>query len=279
MSVADQRILRDVAATLTWQPIGSDGEIAAPSDPVTVQVNRADGTELLAAGTATDGDDEEPRTVALPASDTQYLDLLTVTWTDDDDATFTTYVEIVGGYYFTLAEARASDTVLQNDTKYPDELLIEARRTVEEEFETICGVAFVPRFTREVTTVSHLRWPLIRRLRNISTWTGLLYEPWTDISYIVADDQGVLSWLACGVRYQIDYEHGYDRPPAEVKAAALIRLRDRASTALKGIPDRATSFSVAEGGTYRLDQAGLNSTGIPDVDATLARHDHRSRVR
>lgn len=273
-----QRILRGVAATLTWQALGSDGETAAPSDPVTVEVARADGTVVLEAGTTTDGDGSSPRTVALPAEHTQLLDRLTATWTAADDSAATTEVEVVGGYYFTIAEARASDPSLENDTKFTTPALIDARRQVEEEFEAICGVAFVPRFTREIT-VDRLAWPAVRTLRAVSTWTGQSYEPWTDLSYLVPDDQGVIWGLPRCARYQIDYEHGYDRPPAEIKAAALIRLRDRASVPLRGIPDRATSFSVAEGGTYGLDQAGLSKTGIPDVDAALARHDHRTRVR
>lgn len=277
MTVADQRILRGTAATLTWQPLGSDGEIAAPADPVTVQVNRADGTELLAAGTATSGSDNSPRSVVLPATDTQYLDLLTVVWTDADDSTWTTYAEIVGGFYFTIAEARASDPALSNDTKYPTPALIEARNAVELEIETICGVAFVPRFTIEVITGRRLTWPQIRRLRNVSSWDGITYDPWTDITYLNPSDQGVIYGLGCS-QYRVEYEHGYDRPPADIKAAALVRLRHRVSAPLSGIPDKATTFSVAEGGTYGLMRAGIDTFGIDDVDSVLARHVHRSFV-
>lgn len=282
--VADQRILRGVAATLSWQPVDSDGEAAAPSGTVTVQVTSAGGTEVKPEGTATAGSGSDPRTVSLTPAETAELDRLTVVWTDDgDDSAATTVVEIVGGFYFTLAEARASDPALANDTKFSTPALLAARAAVEEEFESICGVAFVPRFEREIVDAGftlNLRWPQVRSVRGVADWDGTAFVSWTDLEYLRSGVDSIIGGpFVHGVRYQVDYEHGYDRPPAEIKAAALVRLRDRASVPLRGIPDRATSFSVAEGGTYRLDQASLSRTGIPDVDAALARNDHRSRVQ
>lgn len=279
MTVADQRILRGVSASLTWQPVGQDGEPAAPTGTVTVEVTRASGSAVLAAGTATSGAGTNPRTVALTAEQVADLDLLTVTWTDGgDDSTATTLVEVVGGYYFTIAEARSADAALANDTKYPTALLVKTRQAVEEEFEAICGVAFVPRFEREITLNRKLRWAQVGRIRAVAYWSGQGYTPWTDLTYLVPSDGGRLYGLG-GDRYRVDYEHGYERPPAEIKAAAITRLRHRASAALTGIPDRATSFSVAEGGTYSLDSAGPVKTGIADVDAALHRHMERSFVR
>ncbi|MGL1227153.1 hypothetical protein ACSTKV_22890, partial [Vibrio parahaemolyticus] len=51
----------------------------------------------------------------------------------------------------------------------------------------------------------------------------------------------------------IEYTAGWDAPPAELKDAALLRLRSVLNRATTIVPNRATSF-VAEGGvTYRLD--------------------------
>lgn len=281
--VADQRILRGVAATLSWQPVDSNGEPAAPAGAVTVAVAASDGTVVLPAGTATAGTGDDPRTVALTATEAANLDLLTAVWTDAGDlSTYTTLVEVVGGYYFSLADARAADPALSNDTKYPDELLIATRAAVEEEFEAICGVSFVPRFTREVVDAScglNLTWPEVRSVRGVAAWDGDTYTAWTDLDYILTGGDSIITGPFCrGGRYRVDYEHGFDRPPADVKRVALIRLRHLASASLTGIPDRATSFSVAEGGTYRLARAHIMSTGIDEVDAVLARRDHRSRV-
>lgn len=282
--MADQRILRAVSATLTWQPVDSSGEAADPSGVVTVKVTSSDGTEILAAGTATGGSGSQPRTVALTAAQTVDLDLLTAVWTDaGDSSTYTTTSEIVGGYFFTLAEARASDPALTNDTKFSTDKLLEARAVVEDEFERICQVAFVPRFAVETVTASsslRLRWALPRAIRSVEWLNGdSVFVDWDHLATTRLTEGGFVDGcFQPGAVYRVAYEHGYDQPPAEVKTAAMVRLRDRASVALRGIPDRATSFAVAEGGSYRLDQAGVDKTGMPDVDAVLMRYERRSRV-
>ncbi len=43
-----------------------------------------------------------------------------------------------------------------------------------------------------------------------------------------------------------------------------------------GIPTTASSFTVADGGTYRLDLPGAWKTGLPQVDAVYARYSRRS---
>ena len=287
--VADQQILRGVAATLSWQNIDQDGLAAAPAGAVTVTVTRADGT-AIATGAATSGSGSAARTYSLSAANNQLLDLLTVVWTDAGDAsTHTTYVEVVGGFYFTLAEARASDAALQNPDKYPDALIIATRREVEEEFERICGVSFVPRFRRDIVSGSGRSTLLldrhpVRTVRAIWTYSDADdYTAWSsdELATVVLDEWGLLTsrtGLAFGYgarNLAVAYEHGMTRPPAEVKRAAMQRLRSRMNSSMSGIPDRATSFSVAEGGTYSLDTPGPYKTGMPEVDAALARHSRR----
>src|SRR6516162_7622219 len=46
------------------------------------------------------------RTYELPASATGTLDFLTVAWTASDGSVLTTYAEVVGGFYFSVAQAR-----------------------------------------------------------------------------------------------------------------------------------------------------------------------------
>lgn len=286
---ADQRILRGVAATLSWQNVDSDGTAAAPAGAVTVRVQQADGTDLLAAGTATDGTTSDPRTVDLTAAQTATLDLLTVTWSDaGDSSTHTTYVEIVGGYYFSVDDARSADASLVDGGKYTADDIVAARREVEDEFETICGVAFVPRYRRVTlsgtgSTRLLLDDPVIRTVRSVrsysdwgaASYTELSTDELADIQY---DDVGVLTgatWVYGTRNLVVEYEHGYDRPPAEIKRAAITRLRARLNMARSGIPDRATSFVSSDGGTFRLDTPGMYKTGQPEVDAVLARYSLR----
>ena len=78
-TVADEQIVAATAASLTWQPTGSDGE---PADPgtVTVGVTRSNGTVVLADGTATSGATSTPRSVDVTAAQTASIDWLTATW-------------------------------------------------------------------------------------------------------------------------------------------------------------------------------------------------------
>lgn len=280
--VADQRILAGAPATLTWQPVGGDGEPADPGATVTVGATRFDGTEVIAPGTATTGTGSAVRSVALAGGVVTDTDLLTVTWTAGA-VTATTSVEVAGGYYFTITDARATDESLANEPKFPTPLLVEMRQVVEEEFETICGVAFVPRFTvedvRPSDGVAALSFAQLREVVSITQVTDGTSEAVTDLDlFDGVSGPGLRGpFDRCGY-YRIAYRHGYDRPPADVKNAAIVRLLDRATTFRRGIPDRATSFSVTDGGTYRLDQAGPLRTGIPDVDATLARWHRRILV-
>lgn len=286
VTVADQQIIRGVTATLSWQNVDGDGEAAAPSGAVTLGISRDDGTTLVATGTATSGTGTDPRTYTLTAANNTLLDLLTVTWTDaGDSSTHTTYVEVVGGYYFTIAEARASDKVLLDSDKYPTTLIVEKRREVEEEFESICGVAFVPRYRRQVISgpgrsTLRLDRPEVRAVRSVRDYADATsYTSWTadELADLVFDADGLVtsrtgSTFWSGPRnLQVAYEHGYSRPPAGIKRAAMERLRYLMNKPTSGIPDRATSFSVSEGGTYRLDMPGPLKTGMPDVDAELAR--------
>lgn len=284
--VADQQILRGIAATLSWQNVDQNGVAAAPAGSVTVGVTRADGTTLVAAGTATTGTGSDPRTYALTAANNTLLDMLTVTWTDaGDSSTHTTYVEVVGGYYFSTAEARASDPALTNADKYSDALIVATRREVEEEFEAICGVAFVPRYEREILDGPGTRSLLLSRqaLRAVrAVWVysdATTYTAWTadELASLDTVEFGMLTsrtglTFATGNRnLAVAYEHGLARPPAEIKRAAMQRLRSRMNSATTGIPDRATTFSVAEGGTYSLATPSADKTGMPEVDAALSR--------
>jgi hypothetical protein len=45
-----------------------------------------------------------------------------------------------------------------------------------------------------------------------------------------------------------------------------------------GIPDRVTSYTAVDGGSYRLALPGAYATGIPDVDAVYSRYSRRMRT-
>lgn len=277
-TIADDRLAAGTAATLTATFRDQHGESAAPAGTVTVKVTRADGTTLLAAGTAT-GTDGYARTVALTAAQTATLDTLTATWTDGgNNATITTRHDIAGGFYFTLAEVRAGEAALA--TGYSTDQLVAGRRAVEDEFEGICGVAFVPRF-RRVTLDGTGRAailcpdPMLRTVRSVTidgtaldadALAGLAL---TDSGLLTRTDGGLFTAGAGNVT--VGYEHGYDRPPAEIRRYAMKRLRQVMTESASAVPARATSFQVGDTGVFRLATASRWQVGDPDIDGALAR--------
>jgi len=283
--VPNQQILLGVSSSLSWQPSGSDGEPAAPSETVTVGVTKADGTVVVAAGTATSGTGSSPRTYTLAAQTA--LNLLTVTWTDaGDSSTATQLVEVVGGYWFTRAQAVERDNSLADGAKYPPALITSVRAEVEAEFEEVTMTAWVPRYHRaQVVGNGSAGVPLpntmIRSVRSVRLYEsdGTTYTAFTsaELAEIVVVSHGMIyrpnGWTR-GAVYVVEYEHGADGPPADLRDAAITRLRHRLNIHRSGIPDRATSMSTESGQSYALATPGLRGfiTGVPDVDVVLGRY-------
>lgn len=288
-TVADEQILRGSAATISVLLRDQHGDPAEPTGTVTVGVVAADGTEVLAAGTATTVGAVGVRTRALTATQTADLAVLTAAWTDaGDTSTHTTTIEVVGGFYASPAEIRAADVTLNDPTKYPDSRIRSARSEVEFEFERVCGFAFVPRYRR--TRLSGcgsgrlaLPDPHLRRVRSVRCYTSATtYTTFAagELAAIPADPAGIAVrtdggvWPAGVDNIVIEYEHGLDRPPADIVGAFMLRVRDRLNRDRRGVPDRASTFTSEAGGTYSLLVPGQRGsiTGIPDVDSVL--HDH-----
>lgn len=290
---ADQRILKGVAATLRWQPIDSDGTAADPGGTVTVDIARADGTALITGGSTAGATDAE-RTYSLAAASNTLLDVLTVTWKVGGVARATTTVEVVGGYYASIAEIRSAVQSLNSTTEFPDALVLRARWEVEAEFERITDRAFVPRFyagrfSGSGTSRQLLRHYQLRSTRFVRSYTdGTNYTASSsgDLAAIPADDAGIANRVDGGIfepghgNLLIGYEHGYDRPPAEVRRVFLVRLRNVLASTKSGVPDRATTFTQAGGGTFSLATPGSSwyETGLPEVDAVLQRYPARSGI-
>lgn len=283
--IVAERIVAGTAATLTATFVDQHGEPADPAGTVTVRVQAADGTDVLPAGTSTTVDGTS-RSVALTAAQTAALGVLTATWTDGGDSSaLTSLHEICGGVYFSVAAARDRDPGLQSRTIAE---LLRLRRDVEDEFESICDVAFVPRFARVRRAGSGrsallLPDPMVRRVRSVRTssdgtnWTTFTAD---ELAAIGVDDSGLITRLDGGTfpagDVIVEYEHGYDQPPAEIARYAIKRLRLLANEPTSGVPSRATSFQVGEGGTFRLQTASRFAVGDPDIDAALARHSWRT---
>jgi hypothetical protein len=278
------RVLRGAAATLT-RTIYLDEAAADTASPPTVVVTRPDGT-VVASGTAVDAPGTGNYTYTLPGgptgpgSATWQLDLLRVSWTGSiggATVTLTDTVEVVGGFLFGLAEARASDPSLANTTTYPTSLLAAKRLEVEVECERICGQAFVPRFGRAIVSgdgsgvvvLPHQQIRTVRAVQylNADVWTTL--DVVADFSIIpgsiVVHDYSYFPFGYSNI--VVEYEHGWDSPPPDLVDAALMRLRSLLNRPRSGIADRALSQTTEFGTTIRYAMPGRDRTGIPDVDA------------
>lgn len=290
------RVLRTAAAVLT-HVFEVDETPTDAAGAVTVTVTGPDGTQVT-TGDATKAA-EGTYTFALDGQ--QDLTVLSVAWSGTiagADVVQTDEVEVVGGFFFGLREGRASDSSLSDTTKYPTASLITARLETEEEAEEICDRAFVPRYARVTLngtgetdlilthpdperSVAH-----VRRIRSVSM-AARADETFTDFSAaelaaLKVGDDGTLRRLD-GNRFTagwgnvvVEYEYGLDGPPVELMRAAMIRFRSRLQLANSQIPDRASSFTSADGGTYRLTMPGAWSTGLPEVDAVYSRYSRRS---
>jgi hypothetical protein len=290
------RIAKNAAATLATVFLLDETPTDSSTTVTYTVVDAAGGA--VATGNAVHGSTGVYRFV-LPAQTA--LKKLAVTWSatiGGSATTTTTYAEIVGGFFFSLAEARNSDESLGDADLYPLADLVAGRLEVEAECEMICDLGMVPRYARVVidgtgTSELLLQHPdvgrsvaAVRTIRSVSmsdspdgTFTSFTAAQLADLA---ATGDGKLVRTGGDVFTEgranvvVEYEYGLDRPPPDLVRESKIRLRTVVNANKSGVPDRASSFTVAEGGTYRLDMPGAFKTGIPTVDAAYGRYSRRS---
>lgn len=279
-----QQLLQGVAANLTATLPGSDGE-PAPGLTVTVDITRADGTVIATGAAATDNTDGTYSS-ARTAAELAQLDMLTATWKVAGVTRETSNHEVVGGFYFSQADATVAEEgrASTDGQDFPT-----LRREVEAELERICGhKSFVPRYNRiqiDATAQHYLRLPhpLVRTVRSVRVYaTPTSYTTFSaaDLASITVEPTGLIErtdfgyfgfWTGgrynTGQKLIVEYEHGDDRPPSDLKRAAIRRYRQRSNQAKSGTLDKAISYTAQNGATYRIATAGEYSTGDPDIDA------------
>jgi hypothetical protein len=281
------RVLRTAAATLA-RTLYVDETLTDATGALTVTVRRLDGTlvDTAAAIRISTG----LYTYTFPGR--AVVDRLDVIWTctlAGAAVELSDTVEIVGGYLFGLAEARNSDSSLADPVKYTTGALATKRIEVEEECERITGRAFVPRFGRAVLSGSggtELFLPNydIRVLRGVSTLAQpngvLTASSVSDLANTAATSGGMLTrfgsvpyWPWGISNIVVEYEYGWDRPPDELKRAAMYRLRSLLNLTRSGVPDRVSAYTTPDGATYQVSLPSRGSTGIPEVDAVYQRYE------
>ncbi len=271
-----ERVLQStpVAVSQGWY---QDGVLTDPG-VVTATVTRDDGTVLL-TNAATTGTGAAVRVLDLTIAQTALLDILTVTWTSATKGTLTSRVEIVGGFMFSIADARALKP-LDSTTKYPAAAIAQARTLAEQALEKECNVAFVPTYARERQSgrtpmvLNHLR---VRTIRSVKTTTGGVSTALTSAELVNLAPHGSnilhnpLGWFSGYSNVEIIYEHGHDYPPARGSHAALVLAK---SYLVDGPADeRATSYTTTDG-SYSLLLAGTRGSvfNLPEVEAFVQQY-------
>ena len=237
-----ERILQNTPGTIKQQWY-EDGAAVDPGT-VTLGITRADGTVLIAAGAATAGTGTNPRTFNLSAGNTALLDTLKVTWTSSLKGTLVSYLEVVGGFLFTIAQAQAlaaGATTAQ---------IADARIYAETELEHALGYALVPRYKLTTTYVN--TWdgprvmPFLRTIRSAINGTTTLTAD--DIALLVPNRGGLAGYRWSNERTVIGYEHGLDAPPPGASQAALsVALGQLGADQSGSIDPRATSIVTVDG--------------------------------
>lgn len=279
--------LKNASVTLTATFYGDDGTAADPG-ATTVAVSDLAGAVVVAAGTATVvGDPDTTKRSYVLAAHAQ-LDILTVTWTTANYGAFTSTLEIVGGFLYSLNEVRAYDNnALSNANTYPPAALEDTRARLTDEFQTICGVSFVPRVAQLVldggyTSYLDLRMARVARIRAVetrtvgtATWTAYTTD---QLAGVLLDSNGFIQqessgyWPSGRQNVRVTYEHGYERVPGPIRDAALMVTRYLFAG---DILSQRTITMSSEFGTTQL--ATVNPErgwhyGLPAADGILERY-------
>lgn len=259
-----------------------DGAVVDPGT-VTLTVTREDGT-VLGSALPTSGTGAAARTFNLTAATyTTVLDVLKLDWLSASKGTITTYAEIVGGFLFTLAEARKLNP-LQNTTTYPTADLIVARVLAETALEEACGVAFVPRYFRDrfdgSGTTDLLLPPRPLTITSVtigatsaSAGTALTASELQDLRlYPDGRLYNPLGWTLGRQNVEVKGTHGYKTLPPRVGRFAL-RLAKHWLVETP-ISERATSLTNDAGTVEYLAVAGMREMifDLPEGNLIVQRY-------
>lgn len=259
------RFLAGRPVTLTHTLL--DDETVLHPDSVAVTVTRAGSMSPTVEGEATpDGDVYTFTAGMLPEG------VYTVRWDGGVTAVDVTTVEVVGGFLFSVPALRASEVGLTAD-RFPAAEVAHYRTVTEVEFETITGRSFTPRtaFLRAEDAPAEgelLPYVDVRSVTILGPSDGPVDAPIERIERYAF--MPALPDEAIGV----EIAYGFTAVPADIRRVGMLRTRWHLMAERSAIPDRATSYQPADGGTYLLATPGRAGyhTGVPDVDAVLDRY-------
>lgn len=278
--MATLRVLRTSKATLS-RTFFLDEVATGATGSVTVAITRLDGTAIQ-SGSATGPDANQAYTYLFDGRDV--LDELVVSWTatigGDAIVLDQDVIQVVGGFYFSIAEGRAQDSALSSTVKFPYADLLDRRVEAEDRCEELTEQAWVPRFRRATvngtgSTALMMPDPLIRSIRAV-TVSGTTFSP-TQVAGVGFSDSGMIylsqGWtpgVPAGLKnITIEYEHGRDRPSPNIRRAALLHFKSLCLQGRSNLPDQAERAVTvdAQGGQVIYGSPTKEKVGLPAVDA------------
>lgn len=269
-------VLQGTAGKLRFE-IELDGEPVNLSDPPAVTITRdSSGEEIVSAAPAEPVDGEDGVfSYTLDPADTAEVELLhIVASTDQADATFSINfdAEIVGGFIASVA------AITRNfDTDALVATIVETREIATRSLEDAAGVAFRPRYFREVLDGSGGRELLVTKRHLLRLITANLDDEDLGLDDLVLAAVGTITrpngiWTGSSNNVELAYAHGHVAfPPAALPVIDLTRWL--LTEAPSDYDQRATSISTGEA-TYSLITAGIrgNLFPLPSVNAFVQQY-------
>ncbi len=276
------RVLQNTKSEIRVTLISEGVAVAPSTGTVTVTITRdSDGTAVVTGAAAPAAAPAETGVYAysLTPANLAELDILKAVWSATINGavqSFTTYVEVVGGW---LTSLKAITDSLPSGTTATTARLVEARNFAETFLEDECGVAFRPRYRKETldgsgNTELLLSSPRPQRLLT-STVNGTAIS---DLSTITLSPTGTLYnlgyWSDARARnVAVAYVHGHQAPPEPISRAATKLARHYLVANPSDYDERATSITTDEA-AYSMVTAGVRGqmTSIPEVNTAIAQY-------
>lgn len=195
--------------------------------------------------------------------------------------------------YTTLADVRALDTLVGNETTYPDAAITEGIAWAKVVIDDYCGTSFEPEaFTVTVpgTGTAHLRptWPDGHAVLFIQTITACTVDGTAvaDVSgwgvrdgSVVVRDTGTFTAPTVGDNVVLSGTAGVAAVPADIAWCARTLARQYVLELNSKVPKRELTGGESSGFGLMAQAGGIGRpTNLPDVNARLARNRHRALV-
>jgi hypothetical protein len=278
----------------TANAIEFDIGVVATGTPTVTIVDGA-GEEHLAAAATTNPSEGIYRLALTPAQTGSVLDTYTATLSALINGAvnlFETQYEVVGGSLFSVDEGRAfRGNKFTDPTKYPMQTIVDHREEIEDFIEEVIGYPVVQHGRRVLIDGASDYELFLPDLRvgapysvtvTDSAGTLTVFDA-PSLADLVVTEYGSIrrktlgTWTSGYRNVAIHYPYGLTSVPGPLKRAALIMLYNRLLPT--DISDRAQSFTNESGTLNYSSPNGQRPTGIPEVDAILARYaDHRVSI-